>query len=141
MSLFLEVKMTEESTEEKPSPDDAPEAPISTFFERKQDDENKEENTTTTPTETVKSEITTDEATVLDKKKAENKKRYQRSKEKLLALRANQIHGCELVLFNINNKLRKIIIQSEKDYIKLIEDLVGTLKDNQMLADYLLTPY
>ena len=120
INLFFEVKMSEKEAEQ---------TPISSFLERVSDK---------TETEQIDD---TDSVVILDKKKESNKRRYQRSKEKLLALRANQIHGCELVLFNINNKLRKIQIQSEKDYLNLIEDLLGTLKDNQMLSDYLLTQY
>ena len=128
--------MSEESIEEKSSQEE----PISTFFERKHEEDETRSTPDTSSAETQQIEQF-QEVSVLDKKKEENKRRYQRSKEKLLALRANQVHGCELVLFNINNKLRKITIQSEKEYLNLIEDLIGTLKDNEMLSDYLLTPY
>lgn len=128
--------MSEESIEEKSSQEE----PISTFFERKHEEDETRSTSDTSSAETQQIEQF-QEVSVLDKKKEENKRRYQRSKEKLLALRANQVHGCELVLFNINNKLRKITIQSEKEYLNLIEDLIGTLKDNEMLSDYLLTPY
>ena len=63
---------------------------------------------------------------------------YQRKKERIVALKNNQVHGCKVILFNINSKIHLVDVASEADYRKLIEDLLGTLKDNELLSDYLL---
>ena len=71
-------------------------------------------------------------------KKQRAREAYQRKKERIVALKNNQVHGCKVILFNINSKIHLVDVASEADYRKLIEDLLGTLKDNELLSDYLL---
>ena len=71
-------------------------------------------------------------------KRQRSREAYQRQKERLEALKNNQVRGSQVILFNINSKIRAVDIVTEDDYRKLIEDLLGTLKDNQLLSDYLV---
>ena len=73
-------------------------------------------------------------------KRQRSREAYQRQKERLEALKNNQVRGSQVILFNITSKIRAIDIVTEDDYRKLIEDLLGTLKDNQLLSDYLVQP-
>ena len=73
-----------------------------------------------------------------DKKREWNRKNYLRQKERLKTLEDNQIKGADIILYNLNGKLREIKIQCESDYKQFIDDLLGTLKDNEMVSDYLI---
>ena len=71
-------------------------------------------------------------------KRQRSREAYQRQKERIAALKENQVRGCKVFLFNINSKIRSVEITNEDDYRKFIEDLLGTLKDNQLLNDFLI---
>lgn len=73
--------------------------------------------------------------------RAEHHRIYQRAwnkkrKEQFEELKKNQIKGVQITLLNINNKLRNITIKNENDYLKLLDDLLATLRDNQLINDY-----
>ena len=67
--------------------------------------------------------------------RAWNKKR----KEQFEELKKNQIKGVQITLLNLNNKLRNITIKNENDYLKFLDDLLATLRDNQLINDYTLS--
>ena len=77
-------------------------------------------------------------AEMLEKKRQQNRGNYLRKKERLEALRNNQIKGANIILFNVNGKIRQIKVTNEAEYLKFIEDLLGTLKDNSLLTDFLI---
>ena len=78
------------------------------------------------------------------RKAAENRQnareRNERKKAEIARLRAQQIRGCELILFNVNGVIRRLEIDTEEKYIQTLENLVGTLKDNELLNDYDIAP-
>ena len=65
---------------------------------------------------------------------------HAKKRAEIARLRAQQIRGCELILFNINGVINRLEIDTEQKYVQAIENLVGTLKDNQLLSDYDLAP-
>ena len=73
------------------------------------------------------------------KKKSEYMRGYNAKKKNELALlRQKQIHSRELTLLNFNGKVITRELITEDDYIKLTEDLLGTLVDNKILKDFQL---
>ena len=63
---------------------------------------------------------------------------HQKKKQEIELIRQNQIKGISVLLLNINNTLRSVKITNEVDYIKLLDDLLDTLKSNGLLNDYQL---
>ena len=77
------------------------------------------------------------------KKQAYGKQYYQRQKEKQQAqlelleeLKSKQITGCSITLMNVNGKTSTRAIHDEQDYLTLIDDLITSLVDNGLVADY-----
>ena len=73
-------------------------------------------------------------------KRQKARERNERKKAEIARLRAQQIRGCELILFNVNGVIRRLEIDTEEKYIQTLENLVGTLKDNELLNDYDIAP-
>ena len=63
---------------------------------------------------------------------------YIRKKEILQELQRHQIKPRDLKLLNINDRVITRHLETEADYIKIIEDLLGTLTDNRLLKDFQL---
>ena len=63
---------------------------------------------------------------------------YIRKKEILQELQKHQIKPRDLKLLNINDRVITRHLETEADYIKIIEDLLGTLTDNRLLKDFQL---
>ena len=72
-------------------------------------------------------------------KKQRYREQYQKYKQRLNELRANQIKGARVILFNITGSIRQIDVATEDDYKQVLTDLLGTLKDNELLTDFLIT--
>ena len=73
-------------------------------------------------------------------KRQKARERNEKKKAEIARLRAQQIRGCELILFNVNGVIRRLEIDTEEKYIQTLENLVGTLKDNELLNDYDIAP-
>ena len=73
-------------------------------------------------------------------KRQKARERNEKKKAEIARLRAQQIRGCELILFNINGVINRLEIDTEEKYVKALENLVGTLKDNDLLSDYDIAP-
>ena len=73
-------------------------------------------------------------------KRQKARERNETKKAEIARLRAQQIPGCELILFNVNGVIRRLEIDTEEKYIQTLENLVGTLKDNELLNDYDIAP-
>ena len=72
-------------------------------------------------------------------KKQLNHARYLRMKERLNALKANQTHGCRIILFNIDGRIKQFEVSTEEEYKNMLTNMLSTLKDNELLTDYLIT--
>lgn len=72
-------------------------------------------------------------------KKQLNRARYLRSRERLNALKANQTHGCRIILFNIDGRIKQFEVSTEEEYKNMLTNMLSTLKDNELLTDYLIT--
>ena len=71
------------------------------------------------------------------KKKCQYMREYnERKKQEFEILKQHQLQPRQLTLLNINGKVITRHLNSDADYAKLIEDLVGTLLDNKLLNDY-----
>ena len=78
--------------------------------------------------------------TRLERRRIAERHRREQRKEEVERLRRSQIKGCEVILFNINGKISRRELANEKDYLDLIEDMLGTLKDNELLHDFDMAP-
>ena len=61
---------------------------------------------------------------------------YIRKKEALLQLQEHQLKPRDLKLLMLNDQVVSRHLESDGDYVKVIEDLLGTLLDNKLLKDY-----
>ena len=62
--------------------------------------------------------------------------RYIQKKEALQHLREHQIHARDIKIFNVNGKVLVRHLETEADYVRMIDDAFGTLVDNRLLTDY-----
>ena len=76
----------------------------------------------------------------LERRRIADRHRREQRKEEVERLRRSQIKGCEVILFNINGKISRRELVNEKDYLDLVEDMLGTLKDNELLHDFDVAP-
>ena len=61
---------------------------------------------------------------------------YIKQKEALQHLREHQIHPRDIKIFNVNGKVLVRHLETEADYVRMIDDAFGTLVDNRLLTDY-----
>ena len=61
---------------------------------------------------------------------------YIRKKESLLQLQEHQLKPRDLKLLLMSNQVVSRHLESDGDYVKVIEDLLGTLLDNKLLKDF-----
>ena len=61
---------------------------------------------------------------------------YIRKKEALLQLQEHQLKPRDLKLLLMSNQVVSRHLESDGDYVKVIEDLLGTLLDNKLLKDF-----
>ena len=61
---------------------------------------------------------------------------YIRKKESLLRLQEHQLKPRDLKLLLMSNQVVSRHLESDGDYVKVIEDLLGTLLDNKLLKDF-----
>ena len=61
---------------------------------------------------------------------------YIRMKESLLQLQQHQLKPRDLKLLLMSNQVVSRHLESDGDYVKVIEDLLGTLLDNKLLKDF-----
>ena len=113
--------------------------PTEKFDEKQESNDNNEMKTITMKKKT--NYWMSDEAK--KKKQAYGKQYYQRMKEKQQAqlelleeLKSKQITGCSITLMNVNGKTSTRAIHDEQDYLTLIDDLITSLVDNGLVADY-----
>ena len=62
--------------------------------------------------------------------------RYIQKKEALQHLREHQIHPRDIKIFNVNGKVLVRHLETEADYVRMIDDAFGTLVDNCLLTNY-----
>ena len=78
-----------------------------------------------------------------NKKKEYAKEYYKRKKQQqetlIEDLKSKQIIGTKITLLNISGKETIRNINSEQEYIKLLDDLLFTLKANKIINDYLIS--
>ena len=65
---------------------------------------------------------------------------YLRKKASLLQLQEHQITPRDFKLLLANDQVASRHLESDGDYLKFIEELLGTLLDNKILKDYALSP-
>ena len=65
---------------------------------------------------------------------------YIRKKESLLQLQEHQLKPRYLKLLMVNDQVVSRHLESDGDYVKVIDELLGTLLDNKILKDYDLSP-
>ena len=63
---------------------------------------------------------------------------YIRKKESLLQLQEHQLKPRYLKLLMVNDQVVSTHLESDGDYVKVIDELLGTLLDNKILKDYAL---
>ena len=79
-------------------------------------------------------------STEAKKKKCQYMKEYnERKKQEFEILKQHQLQPRQLTLLNINGKVSTRHLNTDADYAKLIEDLVGALFDNKLLSNYQLS--
>ena len=84
---------------------------------------------------------------ISDKVKAHRKeyarKYYKRKKQQqetlIEDLKSKQIIGTKIAILNVSGKEAIRNINSEQEYIKLLDDLLFTLKANKIINDYLIS--
>ena len=64
------------------------------------------------------------------------KERKQQQLDLIEELKSKQITGCSITLMNVNGKTSTRSIRNEEEYLNLINDLISSLVDNGLLADY-----
>ena len=61
---------------------------------------------------------------------------YIRKKEALLQLQEHQLKPRDLKLLMLNDQVVSRHLESDGDYVKVIDELLGTLLDNKIVKDY-----
>ena len=61
-----------------------------------------------------------------------------KKKEEIRYLKEHQLQARTLTLLDLNGKLIVRHLDTDADYVKILEDVVGTLVDNRLLKDFSL---
>ena len=75
-------------------------------------------------------------ARVREYKRAYSRRKRQELKEHIADLEARQIKGSSVQMIMFNDKIVNFSLNTEDEYVKLINDLLGTLQDNKIVLEY-----
>lgn len=75
-------------------------------------------------------------ARVREYKREYSRRKRQELKEHIADLEARQIKGSSVQMIVFNDKIVNYSLNTEAEYVKLINDLLGTLQDNKIVLEY-----
>ena len=65
-----------------------------------------------------------------------SQRKRQELKDRLAMLEDNQVQGATVRMVMFNDRIIDYTIQDEDDYIKLLDEVLGTLHDNKIVVEY-----
>ena len=88
------------------------------------------------PAEQCDTNDTSKELSRRERRNAYQRQWNARKKLEFEELKNKQVKGVKIILLNVNNTIRSLTIKSEDEYIKFVDDLLDTLRANQILNDF-----
>ena len=126
------------SEEEEPS-QPAPDLSLALSSEadtEKESEKEPENNLTKEQVKNIVRKHMLNKARVREYKREYSRRKRQELKEHIADLEARQIKGSSVQMIVFNDKIVNYSLNTEAEYVKLINDLLGTLQDNKIVLEY-----